>query len=76
MIQFKTKVVHTCAFCGRETESYDDIGYYTIYINRLCANAITRSSTERPIVEKTMCGECYNKLCLYLTNELTNKEGK
>lgn len=74
MIEFKTKVVHTCAFCGRETESYDDIVYYKIYINWECADAITKSGTEKPLVEKTMCGKCYNKLCLYLTSELTNRE--
>lgn len=74
MIQFVTKAVHKCAFCGRETESYDDIGYYVIDVYRKCTNAITKSSTQKHIVEKTMCGECYNKLSLYLTNELTNRE--
>lgn len=74
MIRFMTKVVHKCAFCGRETESYDDIGYYVINVYREHANAITQSNTEKLIVEKTMCGECYNKLSLYLVDGLTNKE--
>lgn len=74
MIQFVTKAVHKCAFCGRETESHDDIVYYVIDVYQKWANAITKSSTQKHIVEKTMCGECYNKLSLYLTNELTNWE--
>lgn len=74
MIRFMTKVVHKCAFCGRETESYDDIYYYAINICREHANAITQSNTEKPIVEKTMCGECYNKLSLYLVGGLTKRE--
>lgn len=76
MIRFMTKVVHKCAFCGHETESYDDICYYAINIYREHANALAQSNTEKPIVEKTMCGECYNKLSLYLVDELTNREDK
>lgn len=76
MIQFKAMIIHKCSFCGRETESYTDTTYYTIDIYRKCADAVTKSSTERHIVEKTMCGECYNKLSLYLVDELTNREGE
>lgn len=74
MIRFVTKAVHKCAFCGRETESLDDIGYYVIDVYRKWTNARTQSSTQKHTIEKAMCGECYNKLSLYLTNELTNME--
>ena len=74
MIRFMTKAVHKCAFCGHETESYDDIGYYAINVYREHANAITQRNTEKLIVEKTMCGKCYNKLSLYFVDGLTNKE--
>lgn len=76
MIRFVTKAVHTCSFCGHETEGFDNIVYYTIDVWRKCADAIAKRGTEKHIVEKTMCGECYNKLCLYLVDGLTNREGR
>lgn len=52
MIQFVTKAVHKCTFCERETESYDDIGYYVIDVYRKWTNAITKNGTQKHIVEK------------------------